>query len=374
MTTDNETQGEGTAVAQATPVQTPKKSHHKKKVVPPTEPVAPKAEKPPKSLRILPDHLKSGRTAGDVRPHVPIIGGSRRFGAYTRPVSIDISEKMLPPITRKKIATYEVLAFAKKDPLIVEGGNEIAPAPVILPGRYSIYDPFERDLANSIKVVQNVVGKERRDFQNPITGKMESQMTDNIEDIIMENGFYTVNMETEYSKYVFMELHPMNETCKWRQSSKVAAVFRRSDFQQHSSISRQFEMDLAMDAERLVKDMTPEEIINLTAAFNMPTMGRAIHEMRYDLRVLARQDPKKVMFQRKDEFATIRINVKDAMDWGLLEYVPEKMQYYFAGDMHTPMHQVLVGADPQESLAEFCLSTDGVDVYEQILELLSFWK
>jgi len=332
-----------------------------------------KGPQKPKSQRILPAHLKSGRVEGDKRPHVALIGGSRRFGAYTRPVSINISEQLLPPITRRKIAIYEVLAFAKFDPLIKEGGAEIAPAPVILPGRYSINDPFEKDLANTVKVIQNVVGKERVDFQNPITGKMESQMVDNIQEIIMENGYLTVNMETEYHKYLFMELHPMNATCKWNRGG-MAKVFRRSDFQYQTSISRQFELDLAMDAERLVKDMPKDEVINLAAAFEIPTMGRPIHELRYDLRVLARQDPKKLMFQRQDKFATVRINVTDAINWGLIEYVPEKLSYFFCADMNNAFHQVLVGQDPQESLAEFCLSEEGAEPYSEIENLLSFWK
>ncbi len=340
---------------------------------PPKREKAEKPPKPPKSEKILPKHLQSGRREGDKRPHVPIIGGSRRFGAYTRPVSIDISEKMLPPITRKKIATYEVLAFTRKDPLVKEGDATIDPAPVILPGRYSIFDPFERDLANSMKVIQNVVGKERIDVRNPITGKMESQMVDNIQDIIMENGFLTVNMETEYSKYVFMELHPMNETCKWRQSTQ-GAVFRRQDFQYQSHVSRMFDMDLAMDAEKLIMNMEKDQILGMAAAFEMQTVGRQIHELRYDLRIMARQDPKKIMFQRGDNFAAVRINVKDAMDWGLLDFVPEHNSYFFAADMNHPIHVVPVGQDPQESLAQFCLTEEGDQAYIEIENLLSFWK
>lgn len=340
----------------------------------PTTTEKPKFVKKPKALKQLPNHLKSGRTEGDKRNHVPIIGGSRRFGAYTRPVSIDISEQMLPPITRKKIATYEVLAFAKKDPLVISGDAEIAAAPVILPGRYSIYDPYEKDLAKTYKVIQNVTSKERTDFQNPITGKMESQMTDKIEEVIMENGFMTVNMETQYSLYVFMELHPMNQTCKWNRGNQQAKVFRRADFQYQSTVSRQFEMDLAMDAEKLVRDMDKDEVINLAAAFDIPTQGRPVHDLRYDLRMMARQDPKKVMFQKGDEYATIGINISDAIQWGLLEYEPSKMSYYFSSDMNNPIHKVTVGEDPQVSLAEFCLSEEGKQAYAYIEELLSFWK
>lgn len=335
-------------------------------------------------LKALPNHLKSGRTPGDkTTKHVPIIGGSRRFGAYTRPVSLDISEKMLPPITRKKIATYEAIQHTKRDPLIKEGEAEIAPAPIILPGRYSIYDPWEKDLANTMKVIQNIAGKERKDFINPLTGKNESVLTDNIQEIIMENGFLTVNMETEYPKYVFMELHPMNQTCKWHGSSNQAKVFRRADFQYKSSIANQFEMDLQMDAEVMVKNMAKDEIINLASAFGMPTMGRKIDEMRYDLRIMARQDPKKIMFQRRDAMATIMINISDAIEWGLIEYVPEKMSYYFAADMNRPMHVVAVGEDPQNSLGNYCLecleagdpeNPESWGEYGMIVDLLNFWK
>jgi hypothetical protein len=341
---------------------------------PPKREKAEKAPKPPKSQKILPAHLRSGRIPGDPRPSVPIIGGSRRFGAYTRPVSINISEQMLPPITRKKIATYEVMAFSKKDPLVKEGDATIDPSPVILPGRYSIHDRYEKDLANAIKVIQNVVGKERLDVRNPITGKNESQMVDNIEDIIMENGFLTVNMETEYMKYVFMELHPMNATNKWRDQAKQGAVFRRQDFQYQSNVSRMFDMDLAMDAEKMVLKFEKDEVMGYAAAFGMPTVGRPIHEIRYDLRIIARQDPKKLMFQAQDHYAAVRINVKDAMDWGLIDYVPEKMSYFFAADYVNPIHTVAVGEDPQESLAQFCLTEEGDAPYSEIEQLLSFWK
>ncbi len=349
----------------------------------------PGTKKPPykkkaRHLKDLPSHLKSGRTPGDTTTkHVPIIGGSRRFGAYTRPVNIDISEKMLPPITRKKIATYEVLQFTKKDPLIKEGDAEIAPAPVILPGRYSIYDPWEKDLANTMKVIQNIVGKERKDWINPLTGANESRLVDNIQEIIMENGFLTVNMETEYPKYVFMELHPMNQTCKWHGSSNQAKVFRRADFQYQSSISRQFEADLQLEAEIMVKNMAKDEVINLASGFGMPTMGRRIDEIRYELRMMCRQDPKKVMFQKRDSMATIRINIADAIEWGLIEYVPEKMSYFFASNMNQPMHVVPVGEDPQHSLGEYFLEcfeagnpddTDSWGVYTNLLDLLSFWQ
>ena len=128
-----------------------------------------------------------------------------------------------------------------------------------------------------------------------------------------------------------------------------------------------------MDAERHVISLKSDQLINLAAAFGIPSTT-AISDMRLEMRKKAYDQPKEVLFKSPDNKATAMMNIMKALDLGILDFDPNTQQFYLGDDDKNPVHIVLIDKTPLEDFAAFLTSDEGQDVKQEIESVLNFWQ
>lgn len=294
---------------------------------------------------------------------------------FVSPQGLNISRIMLPPITRRKTATYETLQESKFDPRIIEGDKAIAPPPISLPPTYAFFDKGEEDFSIANKMMKNVVRSEVRQVRQN-NGELKPQIEEVLEYVDFVNGHKLVNIETEYILYAFLELHPLNESNKHRDKSKKM-LFRRTDFDYKSSHVQMLQLDLQDEAVRYVLKLNEKELINLASAMVNPmiaTINVPTSDIRYNLRLRARANPEEVLYKAPDKKASMRIDVLHALEMQVLEYVPEKHAYFLTGDDRTAFFQCTLDVNPLEDISAYLATADAKEDYDAVMEYVTFWK
>lgn len=290
--------------------------------------------------------------------------------------SIGISRRFLPPITRKRSAVYELVVQKGTKDRRLEGPDQyVEPQPYQLVPSYTFLDFEESDLGQREKTLTYYEGgTEVVYIPDPITKKNIAQSIPKIGSPEFIMGQKVVNIEMEYAKYVWWELHPRNGSNKWRDKSKDP-IFKRADIEYKSPHVLSIQMDLQKDAEEYVIKLSPDKRMNLAAALTNPTVNPNVNpqELFLTLRMRARENPEEILFTRGDKTnGSIKIATIHALDLGILTYIPENDCYYIADDNDAAYH-VPIGNNPFESICKFFDTEEGEEHYNRVKDMLSFW-
>lgn len=283
-----------------------------------------------------------------------------------------VSDICLPPVTRKTIATYRMLGM---DQIDRSTNQPVEPVDVLLPGSYVFYDRGEQDLTNKSKFIKNLSRPEIK--KDTLTGK---QIIDDdlIQEIMFIRGVLRVDTDKQPNLYFFIELHPLNKSNPNR-NFDVNPMFERIDLNQTRSMAFKLaEQDLAFEAEDAVRKMEKSaDVIGYATSGGVPTMEngkpRAITAIKSDLRVRARNNPKWFFSLGNNLKAGVRLNVLDALHWGLIENDVSRKVFHnpvSGGSIHT----WLVGEDPVESLVNFYVTEEGQEQYNALVNMVEYWK
>lgn len=290
-----------------------------------------------------------------------------------RAVDLGLSGIVLPPYTRKGIATYKGIHMDKPDP---SSTFKLPPEPqdILLQGTYKFYDRGEIDPTKRWKLMKNITGAGEI-VVDPVTKKQIVEET--IEMITMIAGVKTVNIETQYRLYVFMELHPMNATNKFRPND-LAPAFERVDINNNRSAAYiQAEMDLGLEAEMAVMKMTKDEVIGFATTANIPTTEhgsiRALMDVKTDLRVFARKNPRMFFSMANNRIAAVRMNMLDALNFGLIEYNMDE-RGFFVPEEDKPIFVHVVDEDPHDSFSKYLASDEGKALYDAMMNMIEYWR
>jgi len=279
-----------------------------------------------------------------------------------------LSSQMLPPITRKKFAIYEIINKGHVDPLTNQPSENVG---LILPGSYVVYDPFDTDVLRRHKTLKNVTR-----FETVVIAG-QNVAKEVVEDIEFPDGIKNVAIEKDYAMYILLENHPLNESNRFRNKS-MAAAFRRIDINKRAwGEGTMANMDLAFEAERAVVDMrNADEIIGYAHAAGIPTLGRSTdngdNSIKKDLRIYARKNPKDFFRLSKDTYAAIKVSVLDAIDLGLIEYVVDKRAWEFSTDGEE-IGRHLPGEEPNDALIKLFKKKEYREKYEKLQNQLNYW-
>jgi hypothetical protein len=204
-------------------------------------------------------------------------------------------------------------------------------------------------------------------------------MKDYIDDIILYDGFKDVAVERDYLLYCMMELHPLNESNKWRdKNSGTPPAFRRTDIDRRHWGGNLANMDLAFEAERSIIDLKdPDTVIQWATACGVPTAGRALEGdrgVKYDLRMYARSNPKDFFMLNKRNEMSYQLTVLDAIELGLIEYKMDKRAWFFATD-GDKIATCAVNEDPTKALIKrFSGGGEYEKSYKKLTDYLNFWE
>lgn len=284
-----------------------------------------------------------------------------------------ISDMCLPPITRNTVATYRILGFNEIDR---SSKQPREPQDISIPGSYIFHDRGETDLARKNKLVML---KSRPDIRkDKISGK------EIIDDEIIQEVFFLrsharANPMTEYPKYAFLELHPLNKSNPFRRED-LTPVFERIDLHGDASRSIAFKLaaqDLALEAEIEVKNMKTDVAVGFATSAGIPTtengMPRPIGLIKQELRVFARNNPKGFFSLASNATPAVRLMVLDAIHFGLVELDRDKKTFFItATDERIFTHQAQ--EDPVDALIAYLLSDKGKEHYEAMDAMVNFWK
>jgi hypothetical protein len=303
------------------------------------------------------------------RPTVKVYDKDGYSPRKRRAVSLGLSELILPPFTKGIIARYSMIQH--EDLVDPATGQAPDPQDAEFGGTYTLVDKFEADPLRRAKLMKNLG---REELVVDAEGKEKRQHT--INPIQFIAGIKTVNVETNYREYVFMELHPLNGSNRHRPND-VPSQFRRIDLKNNKTEAfKEAQRDLAIDAELyVVKSVTKAElIIGYATAFGLPTYDRKITDIKMDLRKAAFGNPIKFFSMAKDAGQGIKMNIHDGLSNGLIEYQSDKHRYIFC-ENNEVFHVVGIQEDPIESIVRAIQKEEEKMVmYEDLVSMLNYWE
>lgn len=304
----------------------------------------------------------------DQRPTAKVVREDGSTPRRRRAVSLGLSDLIIPPFTKARIAQYRMINDDRIDP---STGKKPEAPDSIIPGTYVLYDKFEADPLRRNKLMKNL-GREEIIFNND-TQKEERKY--NINDIEFLMGMKNVDIEKNYREYVFMELHPLNRSNRHRNLDN-APLFERVDIAQSETPAFKAAMlDLANDAENaVIKEVKDQHlIIGYAVQMGISVDGKQPGEIKNDLRVAARNNPKKFFSCFKDLTPAIKINIHDGLGKGIIEYNADKRRFEFT-ETGQVIHVVLMGEDPvNDFAAAIQKQPELMDVYQEMVDMLNYW-
>lgn len=321
--------------------------------------------------------------AKDNRPTVAVLR-ARRFGQSFRvPASLGLSSQMLPPLTKKIFAIYELVDFfdtegkKKIDPRVVEGPREVDPPGYELVSNYEIYDRYEEDLAKGTKLLNFEKGVIQK---KDVTKESKMLIEINAKIPLFREGQMRLEIQREYPQFVWMELHPRNQHNKFRDMQK-SPIFKRIDLDFKSAHSLILRMDLQESAYKYVRKLKHNELVALASAMTNPTISVHMpdNDIMQALLLRARTNAEEVLYKSPDRHNAACLDILNALDWGILDFDSSNNTYVFTNLPADPIFVVPLEEKPVDALASFFIGSiegaeeDGIKAYEIMLDLVSYW-
>jgi hypothetical protein len=305
---------------------------------------------------------------GAVLPNVIIREENSKSRRYKRAVALGLSELILPPITRNRIAVYQYTGGKPDNYIDPSTKQKPEPKDASLPGTYILYDKFEPDLVKKNKLMRNLG---RPQIEKDERGK--DKIVDTIVDLEFVAGFLRIDCIKEYRKYVFTELHPLNGSNRHRENGNEVK-FKRVDIKNNKDDAFLIaERELAYDAEGVIRKMVKkDEIVTIAVAMGVYQEGLDVSSLRDSTIIAARKNPKRFFSLRKDVRPAIRLNVIDGLGLGLIEYTPDFKTFIDAED-GKKIHTHLTQDDPIDSIVNF-FATEGAHHYEKLKATIEYWE
>jgi hypothetical protein len=329
-------------------------------------------EKPQKPKPQPPENLGNTRPLRrqkdpENRPQTKVIDYEGYTTRKKRAVDLNLSERVLPPLTKGRTAVYAWIDKRGVDPLT---GEKPEPKDPWLPGTYMFFDPYEADPIRRNKLQRNLG---RPQMGRDKDGK--ELIEDTIDPIEFTAGLLRVVPAQNYRKYVFMELHPLNASNPFR-PRHVTPLFERVDIKSNKGDAyRTAEAELAFDAEKAVVDIEDrDKIIGYAVSTgDILTAGRLTDQIKTDLRIWARQYPRKFFAMHNNVEVPVRLNLIDAIGLGLIEYQHDKRRYVDP-ESDKVIFVTTIGKDPLEDFVAAMVKPENREIYNYIMELLNYWE
>ena len=152
----------------------------------------------------------------------------------------------------------------------------------------------------------------------------------------------------------FLDMHPDNE-------ANGGSVFRKID---HASLAKKkIEVDfLYADAVNLVRSKPVDEIVSVATAFAVNT-DRMVDEVRHDLLVFAKKNPKAFIEAFDNPVIETKAKVKRAMKYNLISH---KGGHIVWTDTNKHIIAVPEGKDPADIFVRYCMTETGSVVLNEI--------
>lgn len=315
--------------------------------------------------KILERQLEAAR-AEKRKPGITAVEEDGTINRRKRPNTSGVSDLMLPPFTKNMVAIYRIIGA---DGINDATGLKVEPFDVLIPGRYTLYDKFEKDPLKRNKVMQNITGTER------IVEDGKAVVREIIDDVLFIRGWLHVPVAEKYALYIFMELHMNNKNNRFRPNN-APIIFERVDIQHKSPAARAAALDLSIDAAIAIRSMKKEDVLAYAQTATPPidtSRGKQIAEIRAELIRYAMNNPIGFFKQHKNAKASIMMMISDAMMFGLIDFVPEKRAYVYT-ESEEELHTHLPSEEPMESFIKMLMKEENKEIRQMIEDRLNYWN
>ena len=181
-----------------------------------------------------------------------------------------------------------------------------------------------------------------------------------LEPIVFEDGFLSVS-KTNPVLQQFLHYHP-----------GMGQVFEEVNTERDAA-KEVDEMDIILDAELAAKEMSFEMVESVARVLLGASVDRmASAEIKRDVRLYARQNPKEFLQLLDDPMLTLQDIAQKSLDKRLLTLRNNKRDIYFnLKDNKKKMMTVPFEETPVSALASFLQSNDGIEVFSMLEKKLA---
>lgn len=236
-------------------------------------------------------------------------------------IASTVNSHLSPQIQVKPVVgnvTYYVKGAGVPLPGVVdEGGNKkIARPSISLPGEYFITDPGSGNKSVKVQVIHALEHKSIR-LENGAVQLIPIQKRVDIEGII------TINAETNFETYAFLERSPYNGSNKFRDKTQPVKFFKKD--------AKKAKIDGAKQRQRtdtaiyIIRDSDKESITNIATHINKVytpkiNIDQEIMFVRDDIRKLAETKPELIIMGSTNLLEKKKIQAQMWEELGLLDF------------------------------------------------------
>lgn len=281
-------------------------------------------------------------------------------------LSPDLRQSLLNELAKLGSRVTYVFDIAKPDPHPDNKGKVVYPSVFVLPQvRYTISDKKEtREKVSPLKTIALIKSLDEKGVPN---GWRKIAVTKE------EGGKLTIDLTTQEGQdsFAYLELHPKHKGGKY-QDKNSAPIFRRIDHLKEAT-ERNVGRKIRAEAMRAAVIFSQQEVRDFACAMGWDE-AENLEILRDKLETEAELRP--VEFTKLVEGAhyTYRVNIKRAVDRGIIVHVPNENKYIW-GSTQTVLYvldRIEAGQDEMSQLAEYLISGGGKgeEIYKKIIALL----
>ena len=157
----------------------------------------------------------------------------------------------------------------------------------------------------------------------------------------------------------YLDAHPDN---KQNGGSRFYLVDDRKDAQQ--KLEREFETH---DAVGLVRTKELDELLSVAVSYGM-NIDRPVTEIKHDLMVVAKKNPKKFIMSFDNPVVDMKTKVTQAIKYQIIKTDSKGAYWYDTGKLIVSVPE---GKDPKDVLTRYCLTESGAALVAEIDRQLS---
>jgi hypothetical protein len=233
----------------------------------------------------------------------------------TPTTTADSLSKKLKPKELKKLKIYRLCNMVDIDrgAMNLDTGQYERPVnPVfILDGTTTIYDKHEEEISQRTKILRNVTSV------RPTMKDGASVLEEIVEPVTFIEGSLIIQ-PSQYNTYAFLERHDGNKANPYRDKSKRVIFEPIEDEKEAADILQQTGMELNARAKALSMPMDECRAVAQTLGI-VNYAGKNSEDLRIDLDLKAKQNPRAFIMATRDVEAKVKIQVKDLQVLGVIK-------------------------------------------------------
>lgn len=244
-----------------------------------------------------------------------------------------------------QIKVFKLINVGKIDPT---SNKAYRPAGAEYIGEFTIFDQFEKEDHKQLKVIRNVIS--RRPIVKPDGSQHVEEVVAPVE--FDKTGFCIVHPD-QYNLLVCLTRANENASNPFRKKS-VPALWE--EVQPTKTMIDNFQnLDMALDAERIVIGLSMQDLQVMSKKLGAWTATKSSDALRYDLRILARSNPKEIIRCGTDRKLQMEIYVADAILANAIDFEEDTKRWIWSYEEEGKniILTVGLGKEPKSELVNF---------------------